>query len=1527
MTMKLKKASIWGIAAVFIIAAGAYAPAVAQVSQAAKLNPVETQIMGSGTWAIHSAAALRIAVNNHVTKRSLQATVRVSIAPAAGDKISGKTSLLFTKRTNASGIFDARFQTPTVPAGSYRLLVDVDTQEGQDHIERSISIEDARKILLTTDKPVYQPGQTIHMRALVIDSATQHPAHTEPITFDVTDGRQNKVYVGQTTLSKYGIASLDFALADQVNEGAFTVSASTVYAKSDKSVRVEHYTLPKYSVKITTDRPYYLRNDVVHGVVEAHYFYGKPVASAAISIIASGSDAGPVNHVDLHGTTDNDGKYQFDYKVPETFTGDSFMAGQAVISVDATVTDAARHSQTTHFAVPAVPQAAFLTLIPEHSYTIPGIPNRIFIALSTPDGLPIKRSTVAVTITEPDPEDKTLKKLKKSTTEVKTDDLGIASLEFESPEHVTNNCGIAASYTDDKGRRSTEETSLYVLNDAPGIVLQTDRTFAKIGETVRLTAVTTSDAATVYFDIVRDGQTQLTRTVSANFGTAAISIPLSQDMSGTLRAHAYAITQKGDIIQDTRTIIVSPLGDLKVSLSSDANEYRPGSSAHVRIAVTDRNNKAAPSAVGVTAVDESVYALTDTHPGLERMFFTLAKELMQPGYEINGLTPIKLYDEAQISEVGKQRAGAMLLTSAAPLDQSTYIINSYQIRFDAIKAGILDDMKIRYIRVDEAMRKYNDEHDFSIVDPDLTKYLYEEGLISQEDYIDPWGTPYRIRPQAYRSSLDGFRYTSAGPDRILNTWDDLTVQGQASYGLGATGGFGGGGFGGGGFGGGVVEAEQPAPPPAATAVGMNALATPRIRSFFPETLFWEPQVITDDTGHTDIPISLADSITSWRVSAIAGDSRGLLGSADIPLKVFQDFFLDVDVPPSLTQGDSVTVPVAVYNYLPAEQDVTVSLAPAAWFDASGPLSQRIHIGANDAGVVKFRITARHFGSGELLFTALGTKMSDAVKRSVEILPYGRRQQSTASGPIQQVANATVAFPDEAILGASSLKIKVYPEAIGEILDGVDNFIDVPDECFNGSSTETYVNALALRYLKSIQKGSPAVQAKAELHIALGYQKLVTFEAKEGGFSWLGKGDGNLPLTSFALLLLNDMTGVHRTDHALIERTQKWLAGRQKANGSWVDDQDYGTPSRIDNLRVTAAITWSLAESGYIGQEVDRGIRYLSENERFAKDSYTLAYMLCALTSTGEHTDESAEIVANKLIALARTTDSTAYWSSSSLPSTTGLASGYYDEVTALATYALLKYRQAPAVTEKAVRFLRDNHKDCRGFRFWSEDAIWTLKALLLAPVKDPVGSEDEVDISINGGPAKIVKLNDLNRGVVQLIDATRNMENGTNTIRLTHRGTALLSYQVTGEYIMPWERSTRLETDLPPDLALTVSYDKTVFSVNDNVGARITVRNITDRTAAQPLLDIGIPPGFDVDSTELDAAVAAGRISKYSIASQHLIVYIDHLEPNASQSVLYHIHPRSAMKVLTPASAAYPYFHPTAAAILGPQQLEAMETL
>ncbi len=115
------------------------------------------------------------------------------------------------------------------------------------------------------------------------------------------------------------------------------------------------------------------------------------------------------------------------------------------------------------------------------------------------------------------------------------------------------------------------------------------------------------------------------------------------------------------------------------------------------------------------------------------------------------------------------------------------------------------------------------------------------------------------------------------------------------------------------------------------AGGDAPAAETHVRSYFPEALYINPEILTDGKGNASISVPMADSITTWRMAMLASTQGGALGTGTGSVKVFQDFFVDLDMPLTLTQGDRVSIPVAVFNYSGKAGKAELRLEPDAWY--------------------------------------------------------------------------------------------------------------------------------------------------------------------------------------------------------------------------------------------------------------------------------------------------------------------------------------------------------------------------------------------------------------------------------------------------------------------------------------------------------------------------------------------------------------------------------------------------------------------
>jgi len=157
---------------------------------------------------------------------------RISGKPTAGATVElslqGEAAGIFrfgTFRTGSTGSLDDSITVRAWP-GTYQLVVQTTSALGHDRVVRKVEVVSPARLLMTTDKPIYQPGQTVHLRGLIVNGGTQKAVDkNQPVTFEVSDPQGNKVFK-EKTASRRPLASrfADFVLASELSLGRYTVS-------------------------------------------------------------------------------------------------------------------------------------------------------------------------------------------------------------------------------------------------------------------------------------------------------------------------------------------------------------------------------------------------------------------------------------------------------------------------------------------------------------------------------------------------------------------------------------------------------------------------------------------------------------------------------------------------------------------------------------------------------------------------------------------------------------------------------------------------------------------------------------------------------------------------------------------------------------------------------------------------------------------------------------------------------------------------------------------------------------------------------------------------------------------------------------------------------------------------------------------------------------------------------------------------------------------------------------------------------
>ncbi|MEM1184202.1 MAG: alpha-2-macroglobulin family protein [Planctomycetota bacterium] len=1489
-------------------------------------SPYDLQIMGQRTLASGSAASIRVRLasvdpDRDVSGRDVWIELR--------DEERGHRVELARFATDAEGSGSPRFTMPEWPSGTYSLSVSARTPSGTESIVREVALERSARVILSTDKPVYQPGQNIRVRVYAIDRGSRRPLAGEAVKFELTDPKGNLIFRERTIASAFGIASTECRLAALLNEGDYTLRCTVGDSTSERAVRVERYTLPKFKVSTELDRAFYLPFDVVRGTVHAEYFFGEPVAQGGVSVEMHAEVAGESRRVGTAGVVlDGQGRADFSIPMPDRLIGTASDDGDARVEFRVRVEDAGGQSVERSIERIVTSRPLRIHAVAEGGTLVEGVPNTVYVFTTSADGSPVATSVSVEGFART----------------FWTGEDGIASFEIDSVSE--GGVALAIRAVDREGRAARSTVTLDGDSNDGAFVLRTDATSYEAGSTMTLSAFGGGNGP-VFVDLVRDGQTVLTDRMTVSGGKGTLAIDLPADLTGPMRLAAYRFDDRGRPVRRDRVIVVRPSGELNVQVIGAEGARRPGEGAELEFRVTTPEGEPAPGALSVSIVDEAVFGVHAAASPITGAMDALEAELLEPIYAVYPWDPF-----APNQQTEDQR-GAIGALAAVPFRSNRDTLMRELLDEGFIAEEMLDVLESE--RFDEVLGFLSDS-----ISPEVLAVLRGESdlvfTLRETTYIDKLHEVERAKGdwRRIRSAILGFAAfvlgvsvfvlfvvliaklcgstnvgqpvastiisvviialligimlpalgTARRSSRQLK--DSTTIRGLAQ-GLEVSG---------------LALDPRGEPTSAQSAV--------RVREWFPESLLWRPELITDDRGVASLDLTLADSITNWRVSASAITADGRLGGTNTDLTVFQPFFVDIDAPVALTRGDVVAMPVVVYNYLEEEQTVELAAERADWFELLDQPSKVMTLGPGEVRGEVYRVRAMELGTHALRVDASGVSRSgvvtrDALRRDIVVDAEGIRVERAFNGTLRSPESLDASFPTASVKGSHQVTLKLYPSAFSQVLEGLDGIFQRPYGCFEQTSSTTYPNILALDYMLRTGVDAPEAEARALQYIHLGYQRLLSFEVDGGGFDWFGNPPANRTLTAYGLMEFEDMARVRDVDPDLIARTRDWLLDEQNADGSWTPESYamHDDPTASDEnwarLLTTAYIAWAAFAHAGDSSAATAARRFLLRTPvAQLDDPYTIAMVSLALMSTGGR--DAAGPYLGKLSALAEgdTADSVS-WQRRPGNRTMFYGAGRYADVeaTSLAVLALVESGHDPMLARAGLSWLVAQ-RDAWGTWGTTQATVLSLKALVAAadaPLDN--GRARRVTIAQGGTVLHTVEVSPDQSDVMQLIDlsSTPGFVEGEPIELVDATGTAT-AYQLALSH-----HELAPEPSVSSGLDIAVSYDRAALRVGEVLHAAALTRNTGASALPMVMLDLPVPPGFEPLTADFTEMVERGTIARFETNARSVVVYLTALNSASELELKYRLRATMPVEVQTGAPRAYEYYDPDVQAIDEPVRL------
>jgi uncharacterized protein YfaS (alpha-2-macroglobulin family) len=680
---------------------------------------------------------------------------------------------------------------------------------------------------------------------------------------------------------------------------------------------------------------------------------------------------------------------------------------------------------------------------------------------------------------------------------------------------------------------------------------------------------------------------------------------------------------------------------------------------------------------------------------------------------------------------------------------------------------------------------------------------------------------------------------------------------------------------------------------------------PGDRVDFAETLYWNAGVRTDaKTGEVKVSFGLNDSVTGFKAFAGAVGNDGALGSAVAEIESVQPFYLEPKLPLEVTSGDVIQLPLALVNGTAgALKGAGVKL------DLKGDV-RVASIGTVDVAakerarrIVELKIGQESKPVDLKLVASAGDYM-DTVTRTLNIKPNGFPISASFGGMLSARAPAvhTLTLPGNLVRGSVKTSIVVYPTPLANMTESLARLIREPYGCFEQTSSTTYPMTMAQQYFQSHSGVDPKLVASAREKLEAGYKRLIGFETKEKGYEWFGEAPGHEALTAFGLMHFMDMKQVREVDAEMLARTREWMLRQRDGKGgferkrralhTWIEDADTSN----------AYITWALLESSNkpteMARELAKEIASLKAAAAKSQNSYVHA-LTANVLALAKETGEAKKLMAR--LAEKQGKEGVVEGGTQSIVGSSGET--LQIETTALAVLAWLRDPAYAGNVERSMKYLASS---CDGGRYGStQSTVLALRAIVTYDkVRAAKRAPGAVRVYVDGQPVgSAVKFEASAQEAIKLPDVSELLNPGERKLELRMEGGSELPYsiEVTYNALVPASSS---ETQV----ALEVSLAKTALTEGEPTEARVLVANKTDQKLPTAVAIFGVPGGLEVRHDQLKELVKKKTVDAYEVIGRDVVLYWRGMEPKKRIDVPLSLIAAVPGTYTGPASRAYLYY-------------------
>ena len=304
--------------------------------------------------------------------------------------------------------------------------------------------------------------------------------------------------------------------------------------------------------------------------------------------------------------------------------------------------------------------------------------------------------------------------------------------------------------------------------------------------------------------------------------------------------------------------------------------------------------------------------------------------------------------------------------------------------------------------------------------------------------------------------------------------------------------------------------------------GEGELGVLLVRQDFPDTAFWEANIVTDEDGEAQVAVILPDNLTTWRMDARAATTDTLVGQSTQDIVSTKSLLIRPQTPRFFVANDEVQLGAVVQNNTEISLTVKVRL-DAQGITLSSIAEQELEIAAGKQAFVSWNASVDSEATrADLVFIVEGGEYQDASRpplgtldnQGIPIYRYEARETVGTSGQLTTSGTKveSIYLPSQISAGEGELTIKASPSLAAGMTDGLTYLEHFPFECIEQTISRFLPNVITTQAMKAANLSDQSLEENLSEQVDGALQRLYNWQNADGGWGWW-KGDASDPLTS------------------------------------------------------------------------------------------------------------------------------------------------------------------------------------------------------------------------------------------------------------------------------------------------------------------------------------------------------------------------------------------------------------------------------